>query len=111
MTNHVHMIISSQKTPLSDIIRDLKKYTATKIVDAIANNPYESRKNWLLWLLKKDGNIIFWQEDYHGEEILIPSFFETKLDYIHQNPVKAGIVEKAEEYYYSSCYDYYGNRL
>jgi putative transposase len=30
-----------------------------------------------------------------------------KLDYIHNNPVEAGIVEKAEEYLYSSARDYY----
>lgn len=29
---------------------------------------------------------------------------------MHQNPVKTGIVEKEEEYLYSSCGDYYGIR-
>ncbi|TKC03159.1 REP-associated tyrosine transposase [Pedobacter cryotolerans] len=110
MTNHIHMIISSNKNKLTDIIRDFKKYTATKIVDAIANNATESRKNWLLWLLKNDNEINFWQEGYHGEEIFTLEFFETKLNYMHQNPVKAGIVEKEEEYLYSSCGDYYGIR-
>lgn len=110
MTNHIHMIISSNKNKLTDIIRDFKKYTATKIVDAIANNATESRKNWLLWLLKNDNEINFWQEGYHGEEIFTFEFFETKLNYMHQNPVKAGIVEKEEEYLYSSCGDYYGIR-
>ena len=110
MTNHIHMIISSNKNKLTDIIRDFKKYTATKIVDAIANNATESRKNWLLWLLKNDNEINFWQEGYHGEEIFTLEFFETKLNYMHQNPVKAGIVEKEEEYLYSSCGDYYGAR-
>ena len=32
---------------------------------------------------------------------------EVKLEYIHNNPVDAGIVEKAEEYIYSSARDYY----
>ena len=104
------MIISSNKNKLTDIIRDFKKYTATKIVDAIANNATESRKNWLLWLLKNDNEINFWQEGYHGEEIFTFEFFEIKLNYMHQNPVKAGIVEKEEEYLYSSCGDYYGIR-
>ena len=110
MSNHMHMIISSDKGSLSDVIRDIKKFTASKIVRAIEENKNESRKNWLLWLLKKDDKIIFWQEGYHGEEIVTPSFFETKLNYIHQNPVKARIVEKEEEYLYSSCADYYANR-
>ena len=33
---------------------------------------------------------------------------EQKLEYIHYNPVKAGIVEKPEEYKYSSAIDYFG---
>jgi hypothetical protein len=31
-----------------------------------------------------------------------------KLEYIHQNPVKAGFVEKPEDYLYSSARNYYG---
>jgi putative transposase len=73
-------------------------------------NDKESRKRWLLWLLKKDDNIWFWEEGYHGEEIWSREFFESKLNYIHLNPVIAGIVEKEEEYLLSSCGDYYGTR-
>ena len=35
-------------------------------------------------------------------------FIEQKLNYIHQNPVKAGIVDKAEDYVYSSARNYAG---
>jgi len=31
---------------------------------------------------------------------------ETKLSYIHENPVRAGIVAKAEDYLYSSARNY-----
>jgi len=70
MTNHVHMIIGSDKVKLSDIIRDLKKYTSTQIINAIKNNPHESRKNWLLWLFQKEDGKLFWKEGYHGEETI-----------------------------------------
>ncbi|MEM6737301.1 MAG: transposase, partial [Bacteroidota bacterium] len=53
MTNHIHMIISNDKEKLSDIIRDFKKYTSSQIFKAIEKNEKESRKRWLLWLLKK----------------------------------------------------------
>jgi putative transposase len=59
MCNHIHLIIQSDKTPLSDILRDFKKFTASKIIKAIESNPKESRKKWLLWLLKKDNKIWF----------------------------------------------------
>lgn len=52
MSNHLHLIIGSNKENLSDIIRDFKKFTASKIVQAIENNSRESRKRWLLGLLK-----------------------------------------------------------
>jgi len=110
MSNHIHMIISSTKDKLSDIIRDFKKFTAGEIVRAIEANTKESRKRWMLWLLKKEDRIWFWEEGYHGEEIFTKSFFDVKLNYIHMNPVRAGIVEKEEEYINSSCGDYYGIR-
>ncbi len=39
MSNHLHLIIGSKQNKLSDIIRDFKKFTSSKIVDAIAANP------------------------------------------------------------------------
>lgn len=108
MTNHIHLIIGTKNIPLSDIIRDFKKFTSAKIVKAIENNPLESRKSWILWLIKKQDKILFWQEGYHGEEICTYDFYLTKMKYIHQNPVRAGIVQKEEEYLYSSCGERYG---
>jgi REP element-mobilizing transposase RayT len=105
MTNHVHLILRSEKEPLSDIIRDIKKYTSTQIVKAIEDNPKESRKKWLLWLLKNEGKITFWQAGYHGEEILTAKFMQTKVNYIHNNPVRAGWVEKPTDYLNSSAKD------
>ena len=109
MSNHCHLIIRSTTGKLSDTIRDLKKFTSKKIYKAIQDNPQESRKNWLLLTLYKDG-IWFWEEGYHGEEIYSESFFQIKANYIHQNPVRAGIVEKEEEYLYCSAGDFYGIR-
>ena len=47
MTNHVHLIISSQTNKIEDIVRDLKKYTSKQIIAAIRENPTESRKECL----------------------------------------------------------------
>ncbi len=110
MSNHLHLIIQSDTHKLSDIIRDFKKYTASQIIKAITQNPQESRKDWMLWLLKKEDRIWFWEEGYHGEEITTKEFYYIKKEYIHLNPVRAGIVEKEEEYLYSSAGDYYGVR-
>jgi len=110
MSNHVHMIIRSKNENLSDIIRDLKKYTSKKLYKAISDNPQESRKEWLLKVLSYQEKIWFWEEGYHGEEIYDIDFYNSKVNYIHLNPVRAGIVEKEEEYLNSSAGEYYGIR-
>jgi hypothetical protein len=48
----------------------------------------------------------FWQPDNHPELCYQLDFMWQKLEYIHNNPVKAGLVHKAEEYVYSSAADY-----
>jgi putative transposase len=110
MSNHTHLIVGSKKNKLTDIIRDFKKFTAKEIVLCIEYNVHESRKDWLLWLLKKEDHIWFWQEGYHAKEVLSKEFFNTIMDYIHLNPVRAGFVEKEEDYVWSSCSDIYGIR-
>jgi len=110
MSNHCHLIISVTEGDLSDFIRDFKKHTAKVLVKAIENNENESRREWLLLLLKKDKKIWFWESGYHGEEIRTKPFFDSKMKYIHLNPVRAGIVEKEEEYLWSSCGALYGLR-
>jgi hypothetical protein len=53
-------------------------------------------------------NFQFWQQDNHPVQLTTPKFTHQKLDYIHNNPVVAGYVDKPEEYSYSSARDYYG---
>ncbi|MDQ3535661.1 MAG: transposase [Bacteroidota bacterium] len=76
MSNHFHLIAGSGKEPLSNIIRDLKKFTTKSLTSAIEVNEKESRKRWLLWLLKKEGQIWFWEEGYHGEEFTSREFLK-----------------------------------
>jgi REP element-mobilizing transposase RayT len=110
MSNHIHLIASAKNENLSDIIRDFKKFTAKQIFKAIQDNPKESRKSWLILALSHQNQIWFWEDGYHGEEIFSLKFFRSKVNYIHQNPVRAGIVEKEEEYLNSSAGDFYGIR-
>lgn len=110
MSNHCHLIVRAKNENLSDVIRDFKKFTSKNIYKAIEANPHESRKDWLLKVLSFEDRIWFWEEGYHGEEIYTQEFFDSKIDYIHQNPVRAGIVEKEEEYLNSSAGEIYGIR-
>ena len=43
MTNHVHLILGSATSKLSDTIRDVKRFTSNKILKAISESHQESR--------------------------------------------------------------------
>jgi REP-associated tyrosine transposase len=110
----VHLIISAKENNISNVLGDFKKFTSKKIVKAIETHPGESRKNWILRIFKiagekngRNSTYQFWQQDNQPKIIYTPKFAAQKLAYIHNNPVEAGIVEKAEEYTYCSARDYY----
>lgn len=116
MSSHVHLIIGRQgEQKLEDIIRDIKKFTSVKIIEAIENNPQESRRELLLWLFERAGrgnsnntNFQFWQQHNHPIELSTNEMIEQRLQYIHNNPVEAGIVLSPEDYLYSSAINYAG---
>ena len=112
MTNHIHLIARSEKGDLSGWIRDFKSFTTKNIIDAIQSGK-ESRKEWLLYMFKFFANKTnrnelykLWTGNNHPEEIRTQAFLETKLNYIHQNPVRAGWVLNATDYLYSSASNY-----
>ncbi|TAE27599.1 MAG: transposase [Cytophagales bacterium] len=118
MSNHIHLMISTKVSHHpSDVLRDLKKFTAKQIIEAIENSETgESRKDWMLWIFKRAGmqnskNKLyqFWQQETHPIEIFSNKFIDQKLNYIHENPVKAGLVDEPWEYRYSSARDYMNN--
>jgi hypothetical protein len=52
------------------------------------------------------------RQDNQPKECYSPKFSLQKLNYIHNNAVQAGLVDKAEEYLYSSARDYFhGNNV
>lgn len=114
MSNHMHLMAAARNENLSDVLRDFKKFTAKQIISAIENSDNESRKSWMLQLFKEQGtansrnkNYQFWRQDNQPKECYSPAFSVQKLNYIHNNPVEAGLVEKPEHYLYSSAIDYH----
>ncbi|MBS1778907.1 MAG: transposase [Bacteroidetes bacterium] len=109
MTNHVHLIVSSANGTLSDTLRDFKKFTANAILEAIMQER-ESRRHWLLHRFEwnasqhqRNSKYQVWMHGSHAIEITSYNFFRQKLDYIHANPVRAGWVDREEDYVYSSA--------
>ncbi len=110
MTNHLHMVTNVTDGSLSDVLRDFKTYTSKNLVKIIAENIQESRKEWMLKAFEKAGkynplNIHhqFWLNGNYPVLLYSPAVTDQKIDYIHENPVKASFVGSAHEYWYSSA--------
>lgn len=114
MSNHLHLIIRSGIGKLSDTIGEFKSFTAKKILLAIEMES-ESRREWILNLFefaakqhKRNEKYQVWTHENHPELIYSDNFLFQKINYIHDNPVRAGIVENPEDYLYSSARDFAG---
>lgn len=113
MPSHVHFIFRSANEQPMELLQDFKRYTSKKVIEAIENNPQESRKEWLLWMFKragkKRGNISkhqFWQHHNKPIELWSEKVIKQKIDYIHNNPIESGFVTNAVDWKYSSARNY-----
>jgi putative transposase len=86
-------------------------------VEAIRDNAHESMRELFIWFFEKAGKgnknntrYQFWQQHSHPIELSTNEMIDQRLDYIHNNPVEAGIVLSPEHYLYSSAINYAGLR-
>ena len=119
MSNHVHLIakIRNDGVSLTNIIRDMKRFTAGKIYEELKSDDKESRRNWLLWIFESQGkrsssnkNIKIWRHENHPVVLDTNEIIDERLNYIHENPVRAGTCYTAEDYVYSSAGVYAGEK-
>jgi REP element-mobilizing transposase RayT len=114
MSNHLHLLLRSERAALSNTIKEFKSFTAKKMLEAM-DMEAESRREWMLNLFefsakqhKRNEKYQLWTHENHAEIVYSNLFIDEKIKYIHENPVRAGIVEKAEDYLYSSAKNYAG---
>ena len=114
MSNHIHAILQCQNGKLSQTITSFKKFTGTKFIQSILDCP-ESRRVWLLnqfahasIVHNRNSSHQIWVNGNRPMSLTTGTFFWQKLNYIHNNPVRAGIVDNPEDYIYSSARNYLG---
>jgi len=115
MTNHLHLVCSiDPPLRMTDFLRDYKKFTAKAVLDKIQIMS-ESRREWMLYRFEFAGKFDnriqkyrFWQDKSHPIELISTEIIEQRINYIHENPVRTGIVASAEEYLHSSARNYAG---
>lgn len=113
MSTHIHAVLwQDDGINLSDVTRAFKRFTsrkiskeadrqdATELVLSFKNARKENRAQDV-------STYQVWQEGSHPEAIFTEMFARQKIDYIHLNPIRAGLVQLAHEWPFSSARAYY----
>ena len=92
MPSHVHLLIVLDGSRLGDFMRDFKKFVSQKALkECCINGPH-------IWMPRYDRFVLYSK-----------NVFRQKLEYIHNNPVKSGLVAIAEDWIWSSARSYYSD--
>jgi len=88
MSNHVHILLKENHETLAQIMKRISS----------------SYVYWYNWKYKRCGHLF--QERFKSEPVEDESYFLTVVRYIHQNPLKADLIESLDEYKWSSYHEY-----
>ncbi len=107
LDTHFHAIVAAPD--LSRVLADLKRHTARRLIEQLE----AERCDWLLRQLryrrapnKTDSQHQVWQEGSHPQAIVSDAIMLQKLEYLHNNPVKRGLVASPEHWRYSSAHEW-----
>ncbi len=107
LDNHFHAILGAPD--LARVMADLKRHTARRLVEQLETEGCA----WLLHQLqhyrlahKNESVHQVWQEGSHPKAMMSDAMMEQKLEYLHHNPVKRGLVSSPEHWRYSSAHEW-----
>lgn len=103
MNDHFHLLTDSPRKP-SEVLKFIKGITGHRVIEFLKSKHYESSLMKLghdEW--KRNHRFSLWQHDSDLFSVTSESTFMQKVNYIHQNPVRAGLVERAVDYKWSSA--------
>ncbi|MBT4936498.1 transposase [Candidatus Peregrinibacteria bacterium] len=109
LDNHIHLVVSGKN--LVQILKDFKSFSAKQIIKELKKDDIEWLLNQLAFFKKKHkiaSQYQVWQEGFHPQLINGYTMLKQKIEYIHNNPVKRGLVEDPVHWLYSSARNYFG---
>lgn len=107
MHNHFHLIAIGKM--LSDDVRNLKAYTAKRIIESLEARGRSYLRSEIKGANKRNRwEYQVWQEGFHPKQLFTSDIMTQKIEHIHNNPLKCGFVDVPEHWRYSSARNYAG---
>jgi putative transposase len=111
MIDHLHTIVGSELKP-SKVLQYINGITARRVIDFLQANGYELSLNKLRHADRaREYRYSLWEHHPNTKVLTSEEVVIQKINYVHQNPVRAGIVRQAEDYRWSSVRCWKGTPL
>ncbi len=90
MPNHLHLVGRLGESTLADVMHTLKSYSANGLALAGVETPV-------------------WQEGYYDHGLRDDEDYRVRVQYVVQNPLRAGLVQRVEDFPYTILPDWWGD--
>jgi putative transposase len=113
MPQHIHLVLQpGPKGNISEIMRDFKRHTAKEIVERLQEEKRTEVLSIFMEAAKKyhpneNREYQVWEDRFDDVAVYSDEVLRTKIEYIHNNPVKAGFVDSQDAFPYSSARNYH----
>ena len=111
MPNHLNLIAAAGEH-LHAVMRDLKRFTSRTVHDRLKQDGRATTIGWLAAATQRArrqrGELGLWQDGFHPVALESRPVFEQKLRYLHENPVRKGLIRRPDDWWYSSAAFYDG---
>lgn len=97
MLDHFHLIVNPRDGAIKEWIGALKSLTAKHLVKASPEN----------WFIKTEDENQVWQESFKALPLWSNWMIWQKINYIHANPIRAGLIRSTKDYRWSSFHSFY----
>jgi putative transposase len=106
MPTHMHAVLFSQDfraKSLKDALTDFRKFTGRQLSDFCGTHMPACFANVLRETAPADRDRRFWQPGLHPVQVQNEAFWKAKVDYLHENPCRKGLVRRQDHWRYSSA--------
>ena len=106
MPTHLHLIVSDadfDTRRLRQTLMDMRKFTGRRLADYCERSMPAIFGQVLRGTWRTDRARQFWQQSRHAETIYTQVFWQSKMDYIHDNPRRKGLVRSPADWRFSSA--------
>jgi REP element-mobilizing transposase RayT len=114
MPNHIHSIVFDKEfnaERLKHTLDDLRKFTGRKLIEYCGKHMPPGYLESFKARAGGDRKHRFWQATQHPVGIFTEKFWKQKMDYLHMNPCRKGLIDAPEEWRFSSAAFWIKTRL